>query len=93
MRKEEKKERCGGEGVVENSLGRRNIPMELRMRDSRSSLFEKKKPGVLDDRRMSLGIKQASKRWQIGSGKEDMGCTQKLTRKKKHPYGIRNAGF
>ena len=29
--------------VLENSLGRRNIPMELGMRDSRSSLFEKEK--------------------------------------------------
>jgi hypothetical protein len=29
--------------VLETSLGRRNIPMELWVRDSRSSLFEKEK--------------------------------------------------
>jgi hypothetical protein len=40
----------------------------------------------LDDRRMSLGIKQASER-QKRCG------IQKLTRKKKHPDGIRGCGI
>ena len=50
-----------------NSLGRRNIRMELWMRGSRSSLFEKRKNlACLDDRSMSLGIRQAARDSKLG---------------------------
>ena len=71
VRKEVKKERCGG--VLENSLGRRNIPMELRCGILDHPSLKRKKPGCLDDRRMSLGIRRAASDgniWQIESDKE-----------------------
>jgi hypothetical protein len=48
---------------LENPLGRGNIPLEIEMRDSRSSLsfcLRRKNWRVFDDRRMSLRIGQVA---------------------------------